>query len=95
MQTQRESRRQQESKSRGGASGTHRRQACGVEPLEGRFMMDSTWGQLVSGFVRAPAGDLYHRGAVIAYEGQHVYNTHPPHEAPAPVVKHGLDALAL
>ena len=74
-------------------SRTNRPHPCGMEPLEGRFMMDSAWGHLVSGFVRAPVGDLYHRGAVIAYEGQEIYNHHPPHEPPPPVVDHGLDAL--
>ena len=93
MQMQRESRPHERSKNPGGACGTHRLPPCRMESLEGRFMMDSAFGQLVSGFVRAPVGDLYHRGPVIAYEGQHIYNNHPPHEAPPPVVDHGLDAL--
>ena len=93
MQMERQSRRNEGSKSASGACGTNRPHPCGMESLEGRFMMDSAWGELVSGFVRAPVGDLYHRGPVVAYEGQHIYNNHPPHEPPPPVVEHGLDAL--
>jgi hypothetical protein len=73
-------------------SGINRPGSCGVEPLEGRYMMDSTWGQLVSGFVRGPNGDLYHRGAIVAGEGQLLYHN-PGHAPPPPVLEHFLDAL--
>ena len=71
-------------------SGMGHPQAC--ESLEGRYMMDSTFGQSVSAFVQGPRGDLFQRGPLIAFSSQQVY--HNPNQDPPPVIReHALDAV--
>jgi hypothetical protein len=71
-------------------SATGRPLAC--ESLEGRYMMDSAFGQAVSEFVQGPTGDIFQRGPLIAFSGQQVY--HNPDQAPPQVIReHALDAI--
>jgi hypothetical protein len=70
--------------------GSDRPHAC--EPLEGRYLMDSTFGQAVSGFVQSPTGDVFQRGPLIALESQLIY--HNPDHAPPPVIfQHAHDVI--
>ncbi len=69
-----------------------RSRAFAPEALEGRYMMDSTFGQAVATFVRTPVADEVRRGAIIAYEGQ-VYRN-PGRTPPAPVAEHYADVTA-
>ena len=70
--------------------GTGRPHVC--ESLEGRYMMDSTFGQLVSAFVQGPVGDIFQRGPLIAFSGQQSY--HNPDQDPPPVIReHALEVI--
>ena len=70
--------------------GTDRQNPCGVEPLEGRYMMDSTFGQAVREFVQSDSP--LRRGPIIAHQGQAIFHN-PGHAPPPPVVEHFLDAF--
>lgn len=71
-------------------SETSRPHAC--EALEGRSMMDATFGTAVAGFVQSPTGDVFQRGPIVALESQLVY--HNEDQAPPQVVfDHAHDVI--